>query len=321
MKTTLIGIAALFLALLGLCVGEVFYTPTEVAATLAGQTVPGASFTVLELRLPRVLLGALVGIALGAAGCTLQTLLRNKLASPDIIGVSSAASVAGVMGIVLLGLTPWQTSVLSFFGSLAVCAGMFALAAKGGFSPVRLILIGIGVAAISRAAVTYVLSIAAAHDLPAATRWLNGSLGSANLGDSLPVAIAVLVCLPVLIACTHHLDLLRFGETTAISLGSPVNLVRVLSLLAAVALVATATAACGPVAFVAFLAGPIAAGICGPGRPRILAAAFVGASLMLLADLIGQYALPSRLPVGVVTGAIGAPYLLYLLVRHRGELV
>jgi iron complex transport system permease protein len=298
-----------------LMVGGTFYGPGEVIRVLLGETVPGASFTVGELRLPRATLGLLAGFAFGIAGVTFQTMLRNPLASPDIIGISSGASVAAVFGIIVLSLDETAVSLLALVGALATAAAIYLLSHRGGFAGIRLILIGIGVAAMLDSTVTYVLSRAAAWDLQTAMQWLTGSLNGATWSAVLPLAAASAVLVPLLLSQGRGLGMLRLGDDTATSLGLNVTLTRVLLVVSAVALLAFATAATGPIAFVAFMAGPIAARIIGAGAAPLLPAGLVGALLVLVADLIGQFAFDTRYPVGVITGALGAPYLVFLLIR------
>jgi iron complex transport system permease protein len=315
------GVTATLVALIigafavSLMVGQTFYPPDEVLAVILGHTVPGASFTVGELRLPRAVLAVLAGFAFGIAGVTFQTMLRNPLASPDIIGISSGASVAAVFAIVVLSLNETMTSLFALGGALLTAITISLLSNKGGFAGTRLILIGIGVAAMLDSAVAYVLSEAAAWDLQAAMRWLTGSLNGATWELVIPLAIASMALAPVLIAQGRGLGMLQLGDDQASALGITVPRTRMLLMLAAVALLAFATAATGPIAFVAFMAGPIAARLVGPGGSLLVPAGLVGALLVLVADLIGQFAFDTRYPVGVVTGVLGAPYLLYLLVR------
>ncbi|WP_029253799.1 FecCD family ABC transporter permease [Paraoerskovia marina] len=302
-----------------LMVGNTFYTPSEVVRVLVGQDVPGASFTVGTLRLPRAVLGVLAGFAFGLAGVTFQTMLRNPLASPDIIGISSGASAAAVIGIVVLGLGSTQVSILAVVGGLGVALAVYGLSAtRGGVAGTRLILVGIGVAAMLDSVTSYVLSRASEWDLQDAMRWLAGSLNGARWGQILPLVVALAVLGPLLLAQARNLAALQLGDDTAAALGVRVGATRLLLVVAAVGLVAFATAATGPIAFVAFLAGPIAARIVGPGGSLLLPAALVGALLVVAADLVGQFAFDTRFPVGVVTGVLGAPYLVYLIVRtHR----
>ena len=311
--TPALGCALALLALWGVHLSGLQDSPAEVIAGLRQ-----GDFIVAELRLPRIALATVVGLAFGAAGCAFQTLLRNQLASPDIIGISSSASVAGVLGVTVLGLNQWATSLFSLALSLLVALVMFALAWRGGrFSGTRLILIGLGIAALAQAIVSWVLSTASAQDLPSAMRWLTGSLNSASLATVWPVALAVAVLLPVLLTQRHYLDVLRFGDDTALGLGVPVTRTRVLVIVSAVVLIAVATAAGGPIAFVAFLSGPIALRIAGSSTPPLLSAALVGAVLVALADALGQYVTTTSYPVGVFTGVLGAPYLLYIVLTQR----
>ena len=308
-----VGVVLVFVA--SLMIGQTFYGFDEVVRVLLGQTVPGASFTVGELRLPRAVLAILAGFAFGIAGVTFQTMLRNPLASPDIIGITAGASAAAVFGIVILSLSETAVSVLAVVGGLATALAIYLLSNKGGFAGTRLILIGIGVAAMLDAAVTYVLSKAPAYDLQAAMRWLTGSLNGATWPTVLPLAIASVVLVPALLAKGRDLNVLRLGDDAAASLGIRLQGTRVVVIVAAVALLAFATAATGPIAFVAFMAGPIAARIVGPGGSLLLPSALVGALLVQLSDLLGQFAFDSRYPVGVVTGVLGAPFLISLLIR------
>ena len=309
----IVSVAVVFAA--SLMIGQTFYGPDEVLRVLFGETVPGASFTVGELRLPRAVLAILSGFAFGIAGVTFQTMLRNPLAAPDIIGITSGASAAAVFGIVILSLSETAVSMLAVAGALLTAFAIYLLSSKGGFAGTRLILIGIGVAAMLDAVVTYVLSEAAVWDLQTAMRWLTGSLNGATWDTVLPLALAALLLVPALLVKGRDLDIMRLGDDVAASLGVRLRGTRIIVIVAAVALLAFATAATGPIAFVAFMAGPIAARIVGPGGSLLLPAGLVGALLVQLADLLGQFAFDSRYPVGVVTGVLGAPYLIYLLIR------
>ncbi|MFT4287099.1 FecCD family ABC transporter permease [Nocardioides sp.] len=295
--------------------GETFYTPGQVVRVILGEQVSGASFTVGDLRLPRASLGVLTGVAFGMAGVTFQTMLRNPLASPDIIGISSGASAAAVFAIVMLSLSAAMTSLLAILAALATALLIYLLAYQDGVVGTRLILIGIGIAAILDSFVSYVIVKAAQWDLQIAMRWLTGSLNGASWSAVVPLALAVVVLVPTLLSQARDLDLLQFGDDTAAAVGVPVERTRLVVIVAAVALLAFATAASGPIAFVAFLSGPIAARLVGPGGSLLLPSALVGALLVLVADFVGQFAFGTRYPVGVVTGVLGAPYLVYLLVR------
>jgi len=308
-----VAIAAVYAT--SLMVGHTFYSPSDVLGVVLGQDVPGASFTVGTLRLPRATLALLVGLCFGIGGVTFQTMLRNPLASPDIIGISFGASAAAVFAIVVLGLTGTAVSAVAIVAGLGVALAVYLLSYRRGVAGTRLVLIGIGVGAMFNSVVSWVLERAPQYELQEAMRWLTGSLNSSHWSDVLPVAGALLVAGPVLLAQARNLDGLQLGDDTAMALGIRAERTRVLAIVAAVGLIAFATAAAGPIAFVAFLSGPIAARIVGPRGSLLVPAALVGALLVLVADLAAQYALGTRFPVGVVTGVLGAPYLLYLIVR------
>ena len=298
-----------------LMVGQTFYPPTDVARVVLGQDVPGASFTVGRLRLPRAVLAVVAGMSFGLAGVTFQTMLRNPLASPDIIGISAGAGAAAAFGIVALSLDATEVSVFAIVAGLAVALLVYALSYRSGVVGTRLILIGIGVAAMLDSLTAYVLSQAAAWDLQEAMRWLTGSLNGVDWRDVLPVLVAFAVAAPLLLSQSRSLAVTQLGDDTASALGVRVDRTRLVVIVAAVGLIAFATAAAGPIAFVAFLSGPIAARIAGSGGSLLVPAALVGALLVLVADFCGQFAFGTRYPVGVVTGVLGAPYLIYLIIR------
>jgi iron complex transport system permease protein len=306
-------LVVLFAAMLML--GNTVYPLSDVIAVLTGQQVPGASFTVGALRLPRALTGALAGIAFGVAGATFQTMLRNPLASPDVIGITAGASAASVFALVVLHWSGTATMGLALVAGIGTAALIYLTARGGDATGGRLILIGIGVGAMLDALVAFLLLRAAVWDLAVATRWMTGSLNGARIEDVPPLAIAVAVLVPVVLLLGRDLGALELGDASATALGVRVDRTRIVLIVAAVALACFATATTGPIAFVAFLAGPIAARIVGPGTPVVLPAALTGACLVLAADLLGQFAFDTKFPVGVITGILGAPYLIYLLIR------
>lgn len=310
-----LALATVGLFVTSLMVGKTFYGPGDVLHVILGDTVPGASFTVGELRLPRASLGLLAGAAFGIAGVTFQTMLRNPLASPDVIGISSGASAAAVVGLVVFHWGQGIVSVIAIAAALGTALIIYALSWTGGVANTRLILIGIAVAAMLDSVVSYVLVRAAVWDVQVAMRWLTGSLNAATWDRVLPLAVACVVLIPVLLTQARSLAVMQQGDDSATALGVSVERTRLVAIVVAVALIAFATAAAGPIAFVAFLSGPIAARIVGGGGSMMVPAALIGALLVLGGDLLGQFAFGNRYPVGVVTGALGAPYLIYLLVR------
>jgi len=298
-----------------LMLGNTIYSPAEVIGVILGQDVPGASFTVGTLRIPRALSALLAGIAFGVAGSTFQTMLRNPLASPDVIGITSGASAAAILSLIVLGWGGGATVTLSLVAGIATAVVIYVAARGGESTGGRLILIGIGVGAMLDAVVAYLLVRADVYDVAVAARWMAGSLNGTRMEQIPPLVIAVVVLVPLVVALGRDLRALELGDASATSLGVRVDRTRVLLVIAAVALACFATATTGPIAFVAFLAGPIAARIVGPGSSVIIPAALTGACLVLAADLLGQFAFDTKFPVGVITGILGAPYLIYLLIR------
>ncbi len=322
MVVTSAALALLLLALVAamLMLGNTIYSVQQVASVLRGQEVPGASFAVGQLRLPRALTGVLAGIAFGVAGTTFQTMLRNPLASPDIIGITSGASAAAVYSLVVLHLGSNATMLASLVAGVLTAAIIYLLARSGESTGGRLILIGIGIGAMLNAVVGYLLQKASVWDVPVAMRWLSGSLNGSRMEDVPPLLLAVVILIPAIILLSKDLLALELGDASAIALGVRVDRSRVSLILAAVALACFATATTGPIAFIAFLSGPISARLVGRGLPLTIPAGLVGACLVLGADLLGQFAFGTKFPVGVITGILGAPYLLYLLIRtsNRG---
>ncbi|WP_209091576.1 FecCD family ABC transporter permease [Agrobacterium tumefaciens] len=298
-----------------LMVGQSFTSPADVIRVLMGEEIPGVTFTVGQLRLPRALLSLLAGMSFGLGGVAFQIMLRNPLASPDIIGISSGASAAAVFAIVVLEMSGPLVSVFAVTAGLGVALVVYLLALRNGAAGTRLILVGIGVSAMLESFIAYVLSVAPAWSLQEAMRWLTGSVNGAKMAQLLPLSIALLLFGGLLVSRARDLEALRLGDDAAAALGVSVGRTRVLVIIAAVGMIAFATAVCGPIAFVAFLAGPIAARIIGNNGSLLIPAALIGAVLVLVGDYCGQFLLPGRYPVGVVTGALGAPYLIYLIVR------
>ncbi|CAD5269749.1 MULTISPECIES: FecCD family ABC transporter permease [Halomonadaceae] len=303
--------------LLTLMVGQSFTPLTTVLRILGGAEVPGAGFTVRELRLPRAVVSVLVGACFGLGGIAFQTLLRNPLASPDIIGISTGASTGAVFAIVVLSLSGPAVSMVAIAAGLGVALLIYTLSWRQGVTGGRLILIGIGLAAMLQSITAYLLMRAPSWTLQEALRWLTGSVNGAQLDQALPLLVALLLFGGLLLSRHRDLETLSMGDDLAAGLGVRLAITRVVVVITAVALVAFATAVSGPVAFVAFLSGPIAARLMGRNGSLLIPAALVGALLVLLGDYAGQFLLPARYPVGIVTGVLGAPYLVYLILRDN----
>lgn len=312
-------IGCLCIAMLAL--GSTFYSLQTIFEVLSGKSVEGASFTLLNLRLPRVAVGLLTGMALGVAGNTLQVLLRNPLASPDVIGITAGSSSAAVFCLLVLNLSGGIVSAIALLFGLAVAAVIYFLSRGKGFSKGRLILTGIGIQGMLYAVIDYIVLKSVPNDLPAAMRWLKGSLIGVQM-DRVPLLLAaVVIGVVFILLLSRRLQVMQLGDDVAFTLGINVKFSYVLFISLAVFLISFATSVSGPIASVALLSGPIAAGLVGRSNVNTVFAGLVGAMLVLLADFLGQHAFPVRYPVGVITGLLGAPYLLFLLskVNRKGE--
>lgn len=321
LTTGILLLLTLSLAAVMMLYGNTIYSPETVLRVLSGTDAGGAAFTIRTLRFPRMLTAILCGMAFGLSGNTFQQLLGNPLASPDIIGVTSGASVAAVFGILILKLDYGIVAVMAVFSGLLVSALIYFLSHKNGFSNTRLILTGIGMQAFLNSIISWMLLKASEYDVASALRWLSGSLNGVKM-DTVPALAAVVFTAGLgILLLSRHLLILQLGEAHAVTLGIPVSITRLLLILLALVLTAFAASVTGPIASVAFLSGPIAARISGRGRSSMLAASLTGSILILISDLVGQFTLPSHYPVGVITGILGAPYLLFLLLRinHKGD--
>ena len=305
-----------------LMLGNTIYPVRDVVAVLLGQEVKGASFAVGTIRLPRMLAGLFAGFAFGVGGYIFQTMLRNPLANPNVIGITTGSSAAAVFCIIVLHASNTVVSIASVIGGLVTAFVIYLLAKGSSFSIGRLILIGIGIQAMLNAFINYLMLIGKTHDLPTAMRWLSGSLNGAKMENLYPLIFIVILCMPIILYYGKRLEMLELGEQAATSLGVDTNKTRIILIVTSVLILALATATTGPIAFVAFLAGPIAKRLVGVGFSNIIPAGLIGVILVLASDLIGQFAFVARYPVGVITGIIGAPYLIYLLIRinRKGDL-
>ncbi|MEU8676070.1 iron chelate uptake ABC transporter family permease subunit [Streptomyces sp. NPDC048560] len=307
-------VAAVFA--LSLSVGDMVMPLGTVVETLLGGGDGGSQFVVLELRLPRALLAILVGTGFGLSGAVFQTLLRNPLASPDVIGISAGASAVAVTAALLFQVSGLALSASALVGAIGAGGAIYLLAWRQGVAGQRLVLIGVGLGTGLTSVVWYVMARSDTADAQAAFLWLTGSLNGRSWKQVWPLLAALAVLAPLTVLAARALRPLQLGDDTAAGLGARVEPSRLALLGCATALAGVATAAAGPVGFVAFVSAPIARRLV-PGRGAALPhAALTGALLVLVADFAAQHMLLSvQLPVGVVTSLIGAPYLLLLLAR------
>lgn len=297
----------------------------------SGPDAQAQRFIVLDLRLPRTLTGLLVGAALGLSGAITQSIVRNPLASPDMLGVTDGASAAAVLAIVIGGsgaaggliggtagaLGAVGVPLAALVGGLATAALMYALAYRRGLDGYRLVLVGVGISAVAVSLTSWLLVVAKIEQAGEVLVWLRGSLNSRDWGDVVPVGIALLLLVPPALLLTFRLGVLQLDDDAARGLGVSVDRSRGVLLLLAVGLAAVATACAGPVRFVALMVPQISVRLAGASRPPLVTSAVYGALLTVVADLLGRTVLGEEQPVGIVTVVLGAPYLLYLLVRQN----
>ncbi|GGX35928.1 ABC transporter permease [Streptomyces malachitofuscus] len=298
--------------------GDFPMSAADVLRTLVGEGDAGQELIVNELRLPRVLVGLLVGASLGLGGALFQSVSRNPLGSPDVLGLTQGATAGALTVIVLFSGTANQVALGALVGGLVTGFAIYVLAWKRGVHGYRLVLVGIGVAAIVTAVNGYLLTKSDIVDAARAVVWMTGSLSGRDWDQVWPLLALCAVLVPLVLAHSGALRMMEMGDDVSYALGVRVERVRLLLMLSAVLLTASATAAAGPVSFVALTAPQLARRLTRAPGPNLVAAMCMGAALLVGADWVSQRAFGAdQLPVGVVTGVLGGVYLLWLLVTER----
>ncbi|MGW0767850.1 FecCD family ABC transporter permease [Streptomyces sp. NPDC002676] len=304
------------IALIG--TGDAKIPAADVIRTLAGNGTAYQDFIVNELRLPRVLVGLLVGASLGLGGALFQSVSRNPLGSPDVLGLSQGSTAGALVVIVLMSGSATQVTVGALIGGLATGLAVYLLAWRQGVHGYRLVLVGIGVNAVVTAVNGYLLTKADLVDAARAVVWMTGSLNGRDWDQVEPLAILCAVLVPLVLAGARALRMTEMGDDVAGALGVRVQRVRLVQMVCAVLLTAAATAAAGPVSFVALTAPQLARRLSRSPGPNLVPSLCMGAALLVAADWAAQRAFGAdQLPVGVVTGVLGGGYLLWLLVTER----
>ncbi|SOC16662.1 iron complex transport system permease protein [Ureibacillus xyleni] len=321
-----------FLLFLGLVfllsagMGEQIFTPWKVIQILLGNGNAFEMMIVQSFRLPRIVISILVGISLAVAGAILQSILRNPLASPDVTGITGGASVAVVL---FLALFSNESNVLtvsihwmplaSFFGAAIMGFLLYILAWKNGLSPFRLVLIGIGLWALTKALTNLFMILGPIHRASQANVWITGSVYGANWSNVQILFPITIVLFLIAVIMTRHLNIQELGEDIALGVGLKMEKQRLGLLLLSTALIGSAVAFAGGIGFVGLMAPHIARKLVGSSFGNLLPlSAIIGGILVLIADTIGRTLfLPIEVPAGVFTAAVGAPYFIYLLYRNR----
>ncbi|MFF1309008.1 FecCD family ABC transporter permease [Streptomyces sp. NPDC058307] len=314
----LILLAALTASVVLIGTGDFPIPAGDVLKTLLGNGNAGQEFIINELRLPRVLVGLLVGASLGLGGALFQAISRNPLGSPDVLGLSQGATAGALTMIVLFSGSATQVTVGALVGGLVTGFAIYLLAWKQGVHGYRLVLVGIGVSAIVTAVNGYLLTRSTLTEAAQAVVWMTGSLSGRDWTQVWPLLWLCAVLVPLVLANARGLRMMEMGDDVSNALGVRVERVRLLLLVAAVLLTAAATAAAGPVSFVALTAPQLARRLTRSPGPNLLPSLCMGATLLVTADWISQKVFGAdQLPVGVVTGVLGGVYLLWLLVTER----
>ncbi|WP_082403448.1 FecCD family ABC transporter permease [Saccharothrix sp. NRRL B-16348] len=297
--------------------GDFPLTVGEVLSTFVGQGDGYADFVIFTLRLPRLITGLLVGAALALSGAILQSLSRNPLASPDIIGFTQGAATGAIAVLVLAQGSMAATALGATVAGLLTSTAVYLLALKQGVQGFRLVLIGIGVSAMMLAVNSYLLTRATLESALAAQTWLVGGLNNRGWDQAQVVAVVLAVLLPCALALGRRLALLEMGDSAATGLGVNAERTRLALLAVSVGLAAVATAAAGPISFVALAAPQVARRLTGASGPGLAASALTGGLLLVVSDFAVQRLFPTtQLPVGIATGAIGGLYLVWLLAHE-----
>jgi iron complex transport system permease protein len=315
----LLTLAALAVTVASLGTGDYPLSPGDVLAVLVRQGDPASSFIVETLRAPRVVTGLLVGASFGVSGAMFQSISRNPLGSPDIIGFTMGSATGALLVILVVGGTSLQIGLGSIAGGVLAAAAVYMLSYRNGVQGYRLVLVGIGVSAMLESVNAYLITRATRDDAFAAAHWLVGSFNGRGWEHVWPVAAALAVLLPAALALSRRMALLEMGDDAARALGVAAERSRVAVIFVAVALVAVATASAGPIAFVALAAPQLARRLTRSPSAGLIPAALMGSLLMAASDLAAQRLLDTDLPVGVVTGAVGGAYLGWLLFTGRGR--
>lgn len=304
--------------------GEYTIPPLDVLKTIVGIETDnqGYSLVVNTLRLPRVLVALLVGMGLAISGAILQGLTRNPLADPGIIGMTAGASLAAVTLIVLFpAIALFTLPFAAFGGALVVTVLIYWLAWNQGSSPIRLILVGIGITSIATAIISVLVTLGEINSVTQALIWLTGSVYGRSWNHVWSLLPWIVVFVPLSLLLSRDLNALNLGDDVAQGLGSHVERQRILLILISVALAGASVAAAGSIGFVGLIAPHLARQLVGPAHEGLLpTAALTGGMIVVSADLVGKMLFaPIELPCGIVTAIIGAPYFIYLLYQNRNQ--
>lgn len=320
-RATVVTIAALLAAgavgVFALTLGDAPFSPAEVVMTLLGLGEPRGELVIIEWRLPRVLAALIFGFALGVGGAIFQSLTRNPLGSPDVIGFDAGAYTGALIVITTMGVSTVSTAMAALAGGAGTALLVYLLAFRRGFTGFRLIIVGIGVASMLASVNTWIILNADLRIAMLASAWGAGSL---NLITAEQVGVATCVIVPIAISVAvlaDRMHLLELGDDTASALGVRTGGTRLALIVLGVGLTASVTAMAGPIAFISLAAPQIARRLTGSAGVTLAASAAVGALLLISSDVLAQRLFaPTQIPVGIVTVCLGGVYLVWLLIQE-----
>ncbi|MDQ0162035.1 FecCD family ABC transporter permease [Aeribacillus alveayuensis] len=308
--------------------GEVIIHPVDLFQTFIGNGSTFHELIIVSFRLPRILIALLVGICLAISGGIMQNLVRNPLASPDIIGITGGASVAVVIFLMLfsdsnhsLTVSIHWLPVAAFIGAMTTGLAVYIFSWKNGVSSYRLVLIGIGLSLLTKSLTTLFMIKGPIYQASQANIWITGSVYAANWSQVQILLPLTFLFVLITVVMTRNINIQEFGDDIATGVGSHVQLNRFLLLILSTALTACAVSFAGGIGFVGLMAPHIAKRLVGSSFGSVLpVSAFIGALMVMLSDFLGKTLfLPFEVPAGVFTAAIGAPYFIYLLYKHRNS--
>lgn len=312
----LVALATVFLVLIALVLGDFPMTPAEVVGVFTGQVDALPRIVVLEWRLPRAAAAVLFGAALAVAGAIFQTVTRNPLASPDIIGLANGSFTGMLVALLVLGGSWPLLTAGSLIGGLLAAVVIYLLAYRGGLQGFRFIVVGIGISAMLASVNTWMLLRAELETALFASAWGAGTLNSVTAATAVPAGICIVVLLAVLPLVTPAVRQLDLGDDAASATGVAVGRTRLAAIALAVCLVSVVTAVAGPISFVALAAPQITRRLTRSAGIPFVTTGIVGGALLLGSDLIAQHVVPLTVPVGVVTVVLGGGYLVWLLIHE-----
>ncbi|MGI6872757.1 FecCD family ABC transporter permease [Amycolatopsis sp. 3B14] len=318
-------VALLLVTAVGVTIGEYPIPLAQLPELLTGGGHRIDRHILFDLRVPRAVTGCVAGACLAMAGALTQTISRNPLATPDILGVTGGASAAAVAVIVFgggvyslaSGITTIGVPAAALVGGLIAAAAVYGFSWRHGVDGFRLVLVGIGCGAVLTALTSWLLILASINSAAQATVWLVGSISAVSWDQAIPLLILAALLVPAALTLPRTLAVTQLGDDAAAGLGVRVQASRLGTIGVAVGLTAAAVAAAGPIGFVALVTPPIMLRLTGGSRPPLVASALGGALLVQASDLLGRTAFSWEVPVGLITAAIGAPYLIWLLLRRR----